>query len=140
MENKNYMEEIKEIVEWYHDLSEDFTNVNELMHRRKTLAALVFNFGNLVVGPLGIEAKIAKAHKENEKFGIRVTNHVHGVAKARNISKANSHKERTDQAQAEGDYLSAKHSESSIYKVLDSMNQQIAHLKEELKYSRYTNG
>jgi hypothetical protein len=141
--NKNQEEQIAdqiiEIIDWYRELPEDYTEVNDLMYARQRLSALVFNFSNLVVSNSVQAWKNAQSITENKKFQIRVQHQNKGVAQARNISKANTYMEFELEKKYEGIYLSAKHLEKSMYEVLDSMNQHISHLKEELKYSRYKN-
>lgn len=137
--NSNEIDKIIEIIDWYRLIPYDYNEVNELMYKRQQLSALVFNFSNLVVGKLAEAWKIAEAKTDNEKYAIRAREERHGVTQARTISKANTWKELLEQKEKEGMYLAAKHKERTMYEVLASMNQHISHLKEELKYSRYTN-
>lgn len=139
MRKTEYIDEIKEIVDWYQELDEGFMDINELMYKRQKLSGYAFNFNYLIVGPLAHEVEMKEAELETSIEQIRVQHIPKGVGASEIIGKANTEKQRKDLADALGNYKAAVGNQKSIFKVLESMNQHISYLKEELKYSRYSN-
>ncbi len=138
--DEKQLNDIIKVIDWYLKLPNDYNGVNDLMNARRKLSAFIFNFSNLVVAPVAQEWKDAQAITENKKYQLRVQWGAKGSeTSARSISKANTSTELSEEKRLEGLYISARHREQSMYKVLDAMNQHISHLKEELKYSRYLN-
>jgi hypothetical protein len=138
--NDSTLDDIETLVQWYHDLPDDYQGLNDLIYVRRKLASLSFNFANFIIKPLGRDWKRAASDHYSKKHQLRVNNHDKGVVKAQDISRANSANLYKKELESEADYWSAISTLATIDNVLTAMNQDISHLKEEIKYFRYTNG
>lgn len=130
-------EEIREIVDWFRDLPSDYLGINDLIYQRQRLVGFYFEFSS----QLGFARQVwaeSQADYEKKKLQLRVAHQAKGVTKANSISRANSAKEYEEQQKAEGTYYKMFYTYKSIEHVINAMNQQIAHLREELKKSNFS--
>lgn len=135
----NTINEIQNIVEWFRELPSDYTGINELMHQRQRLTGFYALLSAQVGESRAVWAK-SKAIYEKKKLQLRVGYLSKGTTKAETISRANSIPELEAQQSAEGLYYEFYFLLKGTEEVLSAMNQQIAHLREELKKSVFQNG
>jgi hypothetical protein len=127
------LDNLQNIVDWYHGIPIDFLGINELMNQRRKLVTWFYYF-NVAVG----EFRQTKGDVEadyNEKLADAVAfelsdSHKHNQAEAKAKSQLSYLNEGLERAKS--NYYRLKDQQEAISKVLDAMQQDIAVIREEL--------
>lgn len=131
-------EELDGVIKWYKSLNSDFLGINELMHKRQIFVANLSSFAS-ELGDARKLYNITQFEYENHKMGLRAKYYKSTSAtKAESMSRANSAKQYEEMKSCEAQYYSLYFMFQSYDKVLSSMNQHIAKLRDELNYNKVT--
>ena len=125
------IEEINEIISWYHDLPMDYNGINEIMFQRVQLIThLAFYVPEM--SNARIQWKLAEA--ETERVRRRETKKVidyWSMAKAVEIGKFESIEQFANEKQWDGVYHQMRNFYDVCNGVIEAMNQHISNLKRE---------
>lgn len=125
------IEEINEIIAWYHDLPMDYNGINEIMFQRVQLIThLAFYVPEM--SKARIQWKLAEA--ETERVRRRETKKAMDLlpmAKAVEIGKFESIEQFANEKQWDGVYYQMRNFYDVCNGIIDAMNQHISNLKRE---------
>lgn len=133
-------EKILEIIREYRELAPDYTDINELMYKRKLLSTYGAN--------LAVEVGKARANWKLKNLKYEVNkNQKHiifyqkqgNLGKAEIYAKANTEDLQKESVKAENIYYELDYIFKALRETLGDLNQRIAHLREELKQDRFYN-
>jgi hypothetical protein len=129
-------QQIKQIVNWYHLLTPDYTGINELMYQRIQLATLLFYYST-ELGEIRKQWKQCEAQTEIAKRQAiqRMIENDCPITKATEHGKIMSLDEYATEKQYDGLYHSMKFVHDSANEILNTINQHISNLKRELEPS-----
>ena len=127
-------QQIKQIVDWYHNLTPDYTGINELMYQRIQLATLLFYY-SVELGEARKQWKMSEAETEISKRQAikRMIDEGSAITKATEHGKIMSLDEYAMEKQLDGLYNSMKFIYDSGSEILNTINQHISNLKRELE-------
>lgn len=134
----NVADNIASLIHKYQALPKDYSDVADLIHRRKWLSTLLFDF-TAEVGELYQEMISAEYRRKSKYDAQRTAYMAEGDTAAAADTKARNdiHEEYKMEMMHTGLYKKADLIRQAANAVLDSMNQQISHVKQE-KRLEYT--
>ena len=132
------LEQINEIVYWWLELPSDYKDLNELLYARQRLSGHLFLFAQELAQYRrdwsGSQAKIEKVKNQSRvKFMATDSSAQKADYKARANMAADYEQDKINEAL----YFGTKHVYDSVEQVLESMNQRIAHLREEWRLENF---
>jgi len=127
-------QQIKQIVDWYHNLTPDFTGINDLMYQRIQLSTLLFYY-SVELGDVRKQWKMAEAETEiSKRHAIkRMIDEGCAITKATEHGKIMSLDDYSTEKQLDGLYNSMKFIHDAAAEILNTINQHISNLKRELE-------
>lgn len=126
------IEEIKEIISWYHDLPMDYNGINEIMFQRiQLITYLAFYVPEM--SDARIRWKMAEAQTEivRRRETKKAVDLGLPMAKAVEIGKFESIEEYANEKQWDGVYYQMRNFYDVCNGVIEAMNQHISNLKRE---------
>jgi len=129
-------QQIEQIVDWYHNLTPDFTGINDLMYQRIQLSTLLFYYST-ELGEVRKQWKMAEAETEISKRQAikRMIDEGCPITKATEHGKIMSLDDYSTEKQLDGLYNSMKFIHDAAAEILNTINQHISNLKRELEPS-----
>jgi len=127
-------QQIEQIVDWYHNLTPDFTGINDLMYQRIQLSTLLFYY-SVELGEVRKQWKMAEAETEISKRQAikRMIDEGCPITKATEHGKIMSLDDYSTEKQLDGLYNSMKFIHDAAAEILNTINQHISNLKRELE-------
>jgi hypothetical protein len=127
-------QQIEQIVDWYHNLTPDFTGINDLMYKRIQLSTLLFYY-SVELGEVRKQWKMAEAETEISKRQAikRMIDEGCPITKATEHGKIMSLDDYSTEKQLDGLYNSMKFIHDAAAEILNTINQHISNLKRELE-------
>jgi len=127
-------QQIQQIVDWYHNLTPDFTGINDLMYQRIQLSTLLFYY-SVELGEVRKQWKMAEAETEISKRQAikRMIDQGCPITKATEHGKIMSLDDYSTEKQLDGLYNSMKFIHDAAAEILNTINQHISNLKRELE-------
>lgn len=133
-------EKIQRIVNWWENLTPDYTGLNDVMHARQVLSAHLFTMATdmATARKSWADAQTMLENKTNQlkvKFGTKVSATQAGVQ-----ARANTADLFDMEKNYEALYFGMKHQYDAIVQILEAMAQRIAILRREWESKNYANG
>ena len=127
-------QQIEQIVDWYHNLTPDFTGINDLMYQRIQLSTLLFYY-SVELGEVRKQWKMAEAETEISKRQAikQMIDEGCPITKATEHGKIMSLDDYSTEKQLDGLYNSMKFIHDAAAEILNTINQHISNLKRELE-------
>lgn len=127
-------QQIEQIVDWYHNLTPDFTGINDLMYQRIQLSTLLFYY-SVELGEVRKQWKMAEAETEISKRQAikRMIDEGCPITKATEHGKIMSLDDYSTEKQLDGLYNSMKFIHDAATEILNTINQHISNLKHQLE-------